>query len=386
MWKRVCIGMLTAAAYVGGAYAQTASSQPSPPAANPRDATAAPSLSQVLAAYFPIGAAISPNETSGPHAEILKRHFNSIVAENDMKWVRIHPSESTFDFSRADALVAFAHANHMLVRGHTLLWHKQVPSWLFKDAIGNDMQPTPENKALLLARLDKHIREVVSRYRDDVYAWDVVNEVIDPSAPDGMRRSPWFLITGTDYIDTAFRVAREVAPKARLFINDYDTTDPVKRQYLYKLVRDLKRRGVPVDGVGHQMHINIDCPSTADFVETINMFAALGVENQVTELDMSVYHNSQDSYATVHPEAMLKQAQRYRELFDALRQLKGKITGVTFWGVADDHTWLTHFPATRNDWPLLFDAEGKPKPAFWGIVDPQRLSVTTAATAASAGQ
>jgi endo-1,4-beta-xylanase len=383
--KPVWIAMLAAAASVGSLPAQTAT--PERPAVSANSAQEEPpSLSQALAAYFPVGAAVSPNDVNGPHAEILKRHFNSIVAENDMKWARIHPAESTFDFSRADTLVAFARSNHMLVRGHTLLWHKQNPPWLFLDAQGKQMQPTPENKALLLGRLEKHIRAVVSRYRDDVYAWDVVNEVIDPSAPDGMRRTPWYLITGTDYIDTAFRTAREVAPKAKLFVNDYDTTDPVKRQYLYDLVRDLKRRGVPVDGVGHQMHINIDCPSTADFVETINMFAALGVDQQVTELDMSVYHNGQDSYATVHPEAMAKQAQRYRELFDALRQLKGKITGVTFWGVADDHTWLTHFPATRLDWPLLFDAQLKPKAAFWGIVDPRRLSHSDDAAGLGAGQ
>lgn len=353
----------------GQAVASTAAAAP-----GDNGALAAPSLYQALAPYFPVGAAVTPADVQGPHSEILKRHFNSIVAENDMKWSRIEPAEGVFRFARADALVAFARANHMLVRGHTLLWHQQVPSWVFEDANGNPMEATPENKALLLSRLKKHIRAVVTHYRDDVYAWDVVNEVIDPSAPDGMRRSPWFRIAGTDYIDTAFRVAHEVAPKAKLFINDYDTTDPVKRRYLYHLLRDLKRRGVPVDGVGHQMHINIDCPSTADFVETVNMFAGLGVENQVTELDMSVYHNASDSYAGPHPEALAKQAARYRELFEALRQLKGKITGVTFWGVADDHTWLTRYPTRRSDWPLLFDAELKTKPAFWGIVDPKRLS------------
>jgi endo-1,4-beta-xylanase len=189
-----------------------------------------------------------------------------------------------------------------------------------------------------------------------------------------MRRTPWFLLTGTDYLDTAFRVAREVAPKAKLYINDYDTTDPVKRQYLFNLVRDLKRRGVPVDGVGHQMHINIDCPSVADFVETVNMFAQLGVDQQITELDMSVYHTGADAYTVTHPEALAKQAERYRELFDALRQLKGKITAVTFWGIADDHTWLAHFPKNRDDWPLLFDAHAQPKAAFWGIVDSRRLT------------
>jgi len=337
------------------------------------DALAVPSLYQALAEYFPVGVAIAPNDITGPHAAVLKRHFNSIVAENDMKWARLRPSEAGFTFEPADSLVAFARANHMLVRGHTLVWHKQNPLWLFKDAGGNDMQPTPQNKALLLARLERHVREVVLHYRGDVYAWDVVNEVIDPSAPDGFRRSPWFLITGTDYIETAFRVAREAAPKAKLFINDYDTTDPVKRHYLYNLVRDLKGRGVPIDGVGHQMHSNIDCPSPSDLVETVNMFAALGVDNQITELDMSMYHTSTDSYSAIPGEALARQGFRYRDFFAAFRSLKGKISGVTFWGVADDHTWLSRFPIARLDVPLLFDKELRAKPAFWGIVDPQRL-------------
>jgi endo-1,4-beta-xylanase len=343
----------------------------------PAPGSSVPSIAQVFASYFPIGAAVGPSDVNGPHAEILKRHFNSIVAENDMKWARIHPAESTFEFSRADTLAAFARTNHMRMRGHTLAWHRQNPDWLFKDTNGNPLEPTPENKTLVLSRLEKHIRSVVGRYRDDVYAWDVVNEVIDPSQADGFRRSPWYLLTGTDYIDTAFRTAREVAPNAKLFINDYDTTDPVKRQFLFNLVRDLKKRGVPVDGVGHQMHVNIDCPSVADFVETVNLFAQLGVDQQVTELDMSVYHNAQDSYPQAYSIALDKQAARYRELFDALRQMKGKITGVTFWGVADDHTWLAGFPRTRSDWPLLFDREMQPKAAFWAVIGAPKPQNTT---------
>jgi len=336
---------------------------------------AVPSLAQTFGPYFPVGAAVGPDDTTGPHAEILKRHFNSIVAENDMKWARIHPAESTFEFSRADALAAFARTNHMRMRGHTLAWHRQNPEWLFQDANGNPLQPTAENKALVLSRLEKHIRSVVGRYRDDVYAWDVVNEVIDPGQPDGFRRSPWYLLTGTDYIDTAFRTAREVAPNAKLFINDYDTTDPVKRQFLFNLVRDLKRRGVPLDGVGHQMHVNIDCPPVADFVETVNLFVQLGVDQQVTELDMSLYHDSQDSYPRPYPVALDRQAARYRELFDALRQMKGKITGVTFWGVADDHTWRSS--RTRTDWPLLFDNQTQPKAAFWAVVGAAQPAAST---------
>ncbi len=349
-----------------------AAQAPQPPLAV--DALTAPSLYRSLAQYFPIGAAVEPRELEGVHGDVLVRHFNSIVAENDMKWARIHPAEDTFDFQRADELVAFARTHHLLMRGHTLVWHQQVPGWVFRDESGKALEATAANKALLLARLEKHIRAVVGRYRDDVYAWDVVNEVIDTGAADGFRRSPWFLIAGTDYIEAAFRVAHDVAPKAKLYINDYDTTDPVKRQYLLNLVRDLKRRGVPVDGVGHQMHTNVNSPAVADFVETVNLFAELGVEQQVTELDMSIYHNGTDSYSSPHPEALARQATRYRDFFAAFRSLKGKLTSVTFWGVTDDRTWLKRFPIARNDQPLLFDESLHTKPAFWAIVDPRRLT------------
>jgi endo-1,4-beta-xylanase len=235
------------------------------------------------------------------------------------------------------------------------------------------MQATAENKALLLKRLEEHIRGVVSHYRDDVYAWDVVNEVIDEKQPDGFRRSPWFLITGKEYIFTAFRVAHETAPNAKLYINDYDTTDPKKRRLLYDLVRDLKNHGVPIDGVGHQLHINIHRPSVGEIVKTIDMFSALGVDNQVTELDMSVYRDNVSHVGVITEEDLLRQGYRYRDLFQALRQLKGKISSVTFWGVADDHTWLKSFPIVRLDAPLLFDEQLRTKYAYWGIVDSGRL-------------
>ncbi len=358
-----------------------ATAQASPPPRNPTAAKSGiqqpdlnlPSLHEALAGYFPIGTAIWRGDITGPHADLLKRHFNAVVAENAMKWSVLRPSEATFDFANADALVGFAQANHMLVRGHTLVWHQQNPPWLFQDAGGNGLQPTPENKALLLRRLEQHIRRVVSRYRDDVYAWDVVNEVIDPNQPDGLRRSPWFLLTGTDYIDTAFRVAHEVAPQARLFINEVDSTDPVKRRFLYELVRDLQRRGVPVDGVGHQLHSNLDNPSPASIVETVNMFAALGLDNQITELDISLYHNATDTSPAGSREALIAQGYRYRDFFQAFRQLHGKLSAVMVWGYADDHTWRKRHPVARPDLPLLFDEQLQAKPAFWGIVDPQRL-------------
>lgn len=339
----------------------------------PANLADAPSLYESLAAYFPIGAAVWQGDLTGPHSVLLAKHFDSIVAENAMKMGPLQPSEGVFSFAEADAIVSFAKAHHMLVRGTTLVWHEQNPTWLFKGANGNDLQPGPESKALVLARLTAHIRTVVSRYKDEVYAWDVVNEVIDPKQMDGFRRTRWYQLTGTDYIDTAFRVAHEASPHAKLFINDFGTTDPTKRQLLLNLVSDLKNRNVPVDGVGHQMHIDIEEPSVSAIVKTIDMFSALGVDNQITELDVSVYDNPSGSCSSIPDDVLVQQAYRYRELFDTFRRLKGKISAVTLWGLADDHTWLSTFPMKRLDLPLLFNAQLEPKQAFWAILDPARL-------------
>ena len=332
-----------------------------------------PSVFEALSDYFPIGAAIWQGDVTGAHSDLLKKHFNSITAENDMKPGPLQPTEGVFNFTAADSLVTFARSNNMRVRGHTLIWHSQNPSWLFKDASGNNLQPTPQNKALMLQRLENHIRGVVSHFQNDVYAWDVVNEVIDPSQSDGFRRSQWFQLTGADYIDRAFRVAHEVAPNAKLFINDYDTTNPTKRTFLLNLIRDLKNRGVPIDGIGHQMHSNVNFPSVTAITDTINMFADLGVENQITELDMSIYTDSTSSYSVVPEDILVKQGYLYRDFFQAFRKLKGKISGVTFWGEADDHTWLSTFPITRLEMPLLFDQQLQAKHAYWGVVNPLKL-------------
>jgi endo-1,4-beta-xylanase len=333
-----------------------------------------PSVYQTLSEFFPVGAAIWQGDLTGEHSVLLRKHFNSITSENDMKWESLQRTEGTFTFTNADAQVSLARANNMSVRGHTLIWHNQTPAWVFQ-VNGVPMTPTPENKALLRQRMENHIRAVVSHFGDNVYAWDVVNEVIDPNQPDGYRRSPWFNIIGPEYIETAFRIAHEVAPNAKLYINDFNTTEEPKRTFLFDLVKNLKERGVPIDGVGHQMHSNVDWPSAAAVIETVNRFSALGVDNQITELDVSIYSGSSttiyDDYALIPPALLIRQGYKYRELFEAFRQLKGKISSVTFWGQADDHTWLTS--PTRVNAPLLFDQQLQAKPAYWGIVDPSRL-------------
>jgi endo-1,4-beta-xylanase len=343
-----------------------------PPPAAERDL---PSVYQTLSEFFPVGAAVWQGDLTGEHAFLLRKHFNSITSENDMKWSSLQPTEGAFTYANADAQVAFARSNNMLVRGHTIVWHQQNPAWLFNDASGQPMTPTPENKALLLQRLENHVRAVLTHYKGQVSAWDVVNEVIDPSQPDGFRRSPWFNITGADYIERAFRVAHEADPDAKLYINDFDTTNTVKRQFLYNLVADLKSRGVPIDGVGHQMHNNVEFPSGQAVIDTVNLFHDLGLDNQITELDVSVYSNSfpgpVTDYSDIPADRLLLQGYRYRTFFEAFRQLKGKISSVTFWGQADDHTWLT--TAGRVNAPLLFDTSLKKKLAYWGVVDPLQL-------------
>jgi endo-1,4-beta-xylanase len=346
-----------------------------------------PSVYQTLAEFFPVGAAIHSGDLTGEHAVLLTKHFNSVTSENDMKWSTLQPTQGSFNFGPADAQVAFAKTNNMRIRGHTLVWHNQTPAWVFNDASGAPMTPTPENKALLLQRMENHIRTVMDHYKNDVYAWDVVNEVIDPSQPDGFRRSPWFNIIGPEFIDRAFQIAREVDPDCKLYINDFDTTNPTKRQFLSNLISNLKSRGVPIDGIGHQMHNNVDFPSGQAIIDTINMFFNLGVENEVTELDTSIYSGPNptlfDDYALIPQELFVRQGYRNRIFFDAFRQLKGKIGSITFWGQADDHTWLTS--STRVNGPLLFDTSLKKKFAYWGVIDPLQLPGADLSTSVSAG-
>lgn len=344
-----------------------------------------PSLHENLAGSFPVGAAVRNATIAGVHGDLLEKHFNSLTSENDMKWDATEPSEGTFTFTSADQQVAFAEANGMRVRGHTLQWHQQVPAWVFTDAAGQPMQPSPANRALLLQRLENHVRGVVGHFGDRVYAWDVVNEVIDENQPDCMRRSPWFNITGTDFIDTAFRVAREVAPDALLFINDFNTTIPNKRQCLYGVVGAMLDRGLPVDGVGHQMHDNFEFPSAQSVADTLDLFAGLGLTQHVTEMDVSIYSGSANTpianYDEIPPERFLLQARHYRDFFRVFKAHSAQLTSVTLWGLADDVTWLTS--SGRVNGPLLFDDQLQHKLAYTAIVSPQDLPRTPATVALS---
>ncbi len=342
-----------------------------------------------MAPFFPVGSAVRAADLTGNSAVLLTKHFNSITSENDMKWDATEPTLGTFTFAAADAQVAFAKANNMQVRGHTLVWHAQTPAAVFNDVNGVPMTPTPENRALLIQRMRNHIQGVVTHFGTDVGTWDVVNEAIDQSQADGYRRSPWFNIIGPEFIDIAFQAAREFAPTAKLHYNDFSTTDTTKLAFIAALVSGMKSRGVPIDGVGHQMHNNVDFPSGAAVTNAINTIHALGVENAVTELDVSVYSNSFPGpvidYTNIPADRFVLQGYRYRTFFEAFKTLalEGKLKSVTTWGKSDQSTWLTS--STRVDGPLLFDISFKKKHAYWAVVDPLQLpgaDLSTTMTAA----
>jgi endo-1,4-beta-xylanase len=348
--------------------------------------TPVPGLAMKYAGTFPIGAAVNTT-TMTSHAPVLKAHFGSVTPENEMKWDAVEPTENTFTYANADAIVNFAMQNGMKIRGHTLVWFSQNPSWVFSNGSGG--MPTAD---VLLGRMRNHITKVMQHFAGKVYAWDVVNEAImeDGSYRDGTlatdKKSLWYQIIGPTYIAEAFKAAHAADPNAKLFYNDYYDYLPAKQQGIYNMVKGLQAQGIQVDGIGMQCHLNI-APATdpnnqgydqdvGHLEDAIKLYASLGVTVQVTELDMSLYipgmtYTSDQYYttATFTDALKLQQADRYAQFFQLFRTYKSVISGVTFWGVADDATWLSMFSSGRKDFPLLFDVNHNPKPAFWAVVD-----------------
>lgn len=318
-----------------------------------------PSLKEVYKDYFLIGAAVSHNSIY-TYEELLKKHFNSLTPENQMKWEVIHPALYKYNFDDADQIVDFAMKNGMRVRGHTLVWHNQTPPWVFAGT-----------KEEVLQRLKDHIKEVVGHYKGKVYAWDVVNEALSDNPSEFLRKAPWYDICGEEVIEKAFIWAHEVDPDAKLFYNDYNLEDPVKREKAYKLVKKLKDKGVPIHGIGIQGHWTLSWPTPKMLEDSIKRFSELGVEIHITEFDISIYYDryENNNFRVPPADRLERQAQLYKEAFEILRKYKNVVTNVTFWGVADDYTWLYFWPVRgREDYPLLFDKNHQPKKAFWEIV------------------
>ena len=328
-------------------------------------------LKDYYSGFFPIGASVGPSNLTGEESILLKKEFNSITAENAMKPAPIHPAENSYYWTDADKIVDFAMANGMKVRGHTLCWHQQTPSWMFLDATGNKV-----TKDVLLQRLKDHIKTVVTRYKGKVYAWDVVNEAIDDDNSKTYRESSWYTICGEEYIASAFIWAHEADPDALLFYNDYNTESASKREKIYNMIKKLLDAGVPVHGIGLQGHWSIYWPAETDILSSIARFSSLGIKIQITELDVSVYSSNADFSVRTPGDDLFtsdmeqKQISFYKSIFMDFRINRNLINGITFWNISDRHSWLDNYPvANRKNYPLLFDQNLKPKKAYREVVN-----------------
>jgi endo-1,4-beta-xylanase len=347
------------------------------------NAQTAPSLKDAFQGIFRIGAAINQSQFEGRDARgvpIITAQFNTISPENVLKWESVHPRPAEFNFGPGDAYVAFGEKNHMFVIGHCLVWHSQTPRWVFQDDKGE-----PLTRDALLERMHEHIRAVVGRYKGRIAGWDVVNEALNEDGT--MRQSPWYKIIGEDYLLKAFQFAHEADPQAELYYNDYSLENEAKRKGAVELIRKLKSDGAAITAVGLQGHDKLDWPTAEQQAATIEAFRDLGVKVNITELDVDVLprttrQNTADVSATAAggagsnpytaglPEEMQqKLAARYADLFKVFVKYRGAITRVTFWGVTDGDSWLNNFPTRgRTNYPLLFDRQGHPKPAFDAVL------------------
>lgn len=348
-------------------------------------ALAQATLKDAFKEHFLIGAALNPSqftERNAGQAALIKEQFNTITPENVMKWEHIQPEPGNFNFGPADRYVAFGETNRMFIIGHTLVWHEQTPRWVFEDGKGG-----PASRELLLARMSNHIHTVVGRYKGRVKGWDVVNEALNEDG--SLRQSPWLKIIGEDFLVKAFEFARAADPAAELYYNDFSLENAPKRNGAIRLVKNLQAAGAPVTGLGTQMHVRMDWPTTQQVDDTLTAFGKLGLKVMVTELDVDVLPSrtrnrsadvslrlaadpASNPYTNGLPaEVQQALASRYAELFAVYLKHADTLSRVTFWGVTDGDSWLNNWPVGgRTSHPLLFDRDGKPKAAFHLLVGP----------------
>ena len=339
-------------------------------------------LKDVVGNKFLVGAALNVRQSSGADTsslKIVKRHFNSIVAENCMKSEKIQPREGEFFFDEADKFVNFGIENNMSIIGHCLIWHSQCPDWFFVDDKGNNVSAEK-----LKQRMKTHISTVVGRYKGKIKGWDVVNEAI---VEDGSyRKSKFYEILGEEFIPLAFQYAHEADPDAELYYNDYGMNVKGRRDGVVKLIRSLKAKGIRIDAVGMQGHMGMDYPDINEFEESMLAFAAEGVKVMITEWDMSALPTARQSANISDTVAFRKALNPYRdalpdsvntawnrrmdEFFTLFEKHSDIVTRVTAWGVSDGDSWKNDFPVRgRKDYPLLFDRDYQPKKFVKDMID-----------------
>jgi endo-1,4-beta-xylanase len=285
------------------------------------------------------GAAVANNHLGeAAYASTLDTQFTGVTPENEMKWDATEPSRNSFSFGSADAIVSHAQSHGMKIRGHTLVWHSQLPGWVSGISSGSD----------LLAAMKNHIAKVMAHYKGRIAYWDVVNEAFADGSGGGRRSSIFQQRIGNSFIEEAFTAARAADPGARLCYNDYNTDGVnAKSTAVYNMVRDFKSRGVPIDCVGFQSHLSVG-QVPGDYQSNLQRFASLGVDVNITELD--IQGSNQQS-----------QSNDYKKLVQACVAVS-RCTSITTWGVTDKFSWRS------SGTPLLFDGNYNKKPAYTGVL------------------
>jgi endo-1,4-beta-xylanase len=360
-----------------------AASQAAPPPAALKDA---------YAGAFLVGTAVNDDIVSGRDARaqaLVPLHFNAITPENVMKAEVLHPEPGKWDFTAADAFVAFGQEHDLFLVGHTLVWHNQTPAWFFEGADGK-----AASIETIRERLRHYIQTVAGHYAGKLQAWDVVNEVM---GEDGKYRDTlWTRAYGGDgdaLVRDAFQFASEAAPDAELYYNDFNAWRPEKRDGIVRMVKMLQDAGVRIDGIGIQGHWGLNYPSTVHIEAAIDTYAALGVKVMITELDVDVLPLTKEGQVIgqgmAHPQFQLPEfeafldpyreglppevqqqlAERYAELFRIFHSRRDKLHRVAIWGVEDGMSWKNDYPIpNRTNYTLLFDRQGKAKPALDAVL------------------
>ncbi|WP_349669111.1 endo-1,4-beta-xylanase, partial [Lacrimispora sp.] len=315
-------------------------------------------LKDIYKGKFLIGNIYNSFNLTGADKDMVLHHFNVITPENMMKPDAMQLQKGVFTFESADAMTGFCQENGLKTVGHTLAWHSQTPDWMNAGC----------GREEAIGRLRDHISNVAGHYSGKLLSWDVVNEAIQDGArlpADGnwkscLRDTPWLRNIGTDYIELAFRFAHEADPNAKLYYNDYNLNDNNKAEIAAAMFTDLKKKGVPIDGIGMQAHYSTTLP-VATVEHSLELFKKTGAEISITELDVVV---SQAKATGLTKEEEIAQGQTYAQLFRLYNQYSDVIQRVTFWGYADTRSWRS------SNFPCLFDGNYKAKEAYYAVADP----------------
>jgi endo-1,4-beta-xylanase len=299
-----------------------------------------------------VGTAVADDalQSDQTYRNVLAREFNIVTPENVMKWESVEPAQGVLDFTAGDRLVAFARAHRQLVRGHTLVWHSQLPAWLTSGTFTSEQ---------LEAILHKHITDEVSHFRGRIYAWDVVNEAFNEDGT--LRDTIWLDALGPGYIAKAFVWAHQADPHAKLYYNDYnlESIGP-KSDAALALVQDLERHHVPIDGVGFQGHLDTQYPYPDTFGDNLERFAAAGVDVAITEADVRFF-------VPVTDDKLAAQAGYFAGMMKSCIAVR-RCASFTEWGLDDGHSWVPGF-FTGEGAATLFDESYQPKPAYFALRD-----------------